>query len=156
MIDHMDIGTFADTHRTAMRPHGNRQRLERGEYAHQLLLATDLVYAGTPLLIDGARQAARLCRSGQGKQTMAEPVFCRETNERISCLALGRENAERFSQSRDAAIGKRRDIDTRNGVRCELPRKRDRVWLFPPPPPGHKDNKTTHAVQRPTQPPPNA
>ena len=117
MIDHVDIRTFADTHRTVMRPHWNRQRLERGEYAHQLLLAIDLAYAGTPLLIDRARQTACLCRSGQGKQTMAEPVFGRETNERISCLALGRENAERLSRSRHAAIGKRRDIDTRNGVR---------------------------------------
>ena len=111
----MDIGTFADTHRTVMRPHWNRQRLERGEYAHQLLLATDLAYAGTPLLIDRARKAACLCKSGHGKQTMAEPLFCRETNERISCPALGLENAERLSRSR--AISKRRDIDTRNGVR---------------------------------------
>src|SRR5229473_2973266 len=58
MIDHMDIGTLADTHRTVMRPHWNRQRLEDGEYAHQLLFATDLAYARTTLLIGRARQAA--------------------------------------------------------------------------------------------------
>ena len=117
MIDDVDIGTLADAHRTVMRPQWNRQRFEGGEYAHQLPLAINLAYACTSLSIDRARQAAYFCKSGQGKQTMTEPVFCRETNECVSCLALGRENAERFSQLRDAAIGKRRDIDTRNGVR---------------------------------------
>ena len=94
MIDNMDLGTFADTHRAPMGPDRNLQWLEGGKCTHQLLLPTYLVYAGAARSIDRARRTADLCKSGYAEQTMAEAVFRGETNERISRFALGRKNPE--------------------------------------------------------------
>ncbi len=94
MIDNVDLGTLADTHRTAMRPDWDLQWLDGGKYTHQLFLPTYLVYAGTARSIDRACPTAALCKFGYAEQTMAEAVFGGETNERISRFALGRENPE--------------------------------------------------------------
>src|ERR1700687_3207069 len=94
MIDDEELGTLADTHRTRMGPDRNLQRLEGSKYAHQLLLATYLVDAGTARSIDRALQTADLCKSGYAEQTMAETMPCRETDQRISRFPFGRENAE--------------------------------------------------------------
>ena len=94
MIDDVELGTLADTHRATMGPDWNLQRLEGGKYTHQLFLPTYLVYAGTAGAIVRARGTAALCKSGYAEQTMAEALLCRETNERVARLALGRENPE--------------------------------------------------------------
>src|SRR5450759_2820761 len=94
MIDDVELGTLADTHRATMGPDWNLQRLEGGKYTHQLFLPTYLVDAGTARLIDRACRTADVCKSGYSEQTMAEAVFCRETDERISRFALGREDPE--------------------------------------------------------------
>ncbi len=94
MIDDMDLGTLADTDRTPMGPEGNLRRLDGSKDTHQLLVATYLVHAATAPLIDRARLADDLCKSGDAEQAMAETVFCREANEGISCFSFRREDPE--------------------------------------------------------------
>ena len=94
MMDNVELGTLADTHRTPMRPDWDLQRLDGAKYTHQLFLPPYLVDAGTARSIDRARRTAALCKSGYAEQKMAEAVFCGETNERVSRFALGRENPE--------------------------------------------------------------
>src|ERR1700682_409154 len=45
MMDNVELGTLADTHRTPMRPDWDLQRLDGGQYTHQLFLPTYLVDA---------------------------------------------------------------------------------------------------------------
>jgi hypothetical protein len=123
-IDHVHVRALANPDGSAVGPRIDAQRPHRGEKAQELLLAPGHAAAA------GAAHLARATDAivSEAEQAMAQPVPRGKTAKRIACLALRREEPERFAFDRSPID----DADARQRLGCETPGNRGRVLLYHP------------------------
>ena len=120
-IHHLHVRALANPDGSAVRPPIDAQRPQRGEKAQELLSAPGHAAAA------GAAHLARATDAivSEAEQAMALPVPRGKTAKRIACLALRREEPERFAfeQSRvlealSSANAARGDRVRQGALRC--------------------------------------